>query len=237
MIYGEGCCEGVLIQLFCDEGSMLFNNLDVCQCVIEKFQNFDIYYVDDVIVLVEQMEVFCFIVSCLLCVQQIIGYGYFNFVSFEQLFDYVWFFFKIGELFKGEIDFMESVFDCDFREFGFFGEKVFMSFIVCIVDKDVKKIVGIGYYFLCGILFECYEQICCDVGDMIIFIFGVCGMVKQFYFFLMKVVEVEGNFLQVVCLFVFLGYLYYVCGDFDVGKIGFGECNFIEDFVQIDEYK
>ncbi|MEM1247126.1 MAG: M15 family metallopeptidase [Acidobacteriota bacterium] len=237
LTHSEGCCEGAATQLFRDEGSLLPENPDARQRAIEKSLNFDVHYADDVIVPPEQMEILRSIANRLSRAQQIIGHGHFNLVSFEQLLDHARLFPKIGELPSREIDFMESVFDRDSRELGFFGEKVLTSLTAHIADKDVKKIAGTGHYLLRGTPLERYEQIRRDVGETITLTSGVRGMVKQFHLFLMKAVEVDGNLSQAARSLAPPGHSHHARGDFDVGKIGLGERNFTEDFAETDEYK
>lgn len=233
----EGCCESALPQTFRDEGSLLPDDAGARQRAIEKSQNFDVHYADDVIVPPDQMHVLHSVAERLSRAQQIIGHGHFNLVSFDQLLDHARLFPKIGELPRHEIDFMESVFDRDPRELGFFGEKVLTSLTARIADKDVEKIAGTGHYLLRGTPLDRYQKIRSDVGDTITLTSGVRGIVKQFHLFLMKAVEVEGNLSQAARSLAPPGHSHHARGDFDVGKIGLGERNFTEDFAQTDEYK
>jgi len=76
-----------------------------------------------------------------------------------------------------------------------------------------------------------------DVGDQVILTSGVRGNVKQIHLFLAKAIEAQRNLSRASRSPAPPGHSYHGFGDFDVGKIGYGEHKFTSDFSSTQEYE
>jgi len=170
-------------------------------------------------------------------VQQTIGFGHFNLVSFDQAINYSKRYSDIGEFTPQELDFIEKVFFTDASQYGFYGEKVNDKLTDQFKKSDTVKIPMSGHYILKSDSLAYYEKLKRDVGGSIILTSGIRSNVKQLYLFLAKAVRVKGNLSRASRSLAPPGYSYHGIGDFDVGRVGWGAKNFTDDFASTEEFK
>ncbi|MDR2904461.1 MAG: M15 family metallopeptidase [Helicobacteraceae bacterium] len=170
-------------------------------------------------------------------VQNQIGFANFNIISFDGAASVAKMSPAIGEFTRAEFDYFEKLFARDAREYGFFGEKVTHKLTQMIPSKEIFKVPHTGHFLYKGRAAEVYERVRKDVGDSLFLTSGARGVPKQMYLFLTKALACGGNLSEASRSLAPAGYSYHGVGDFDVGKKGFGEKNFTQEFAQTDEYQ
>lgn len=170
-------------------------------------------------------------------VQQTIGFGHFNLLSFDQALNYAKRYSDIGEFTQAELAFIENVFFTDASEYGFYGAKVTHQLTDQFKKSEVVKIPRSGHYILKNDSYAYYQKLTQDVGGSIILTSGIRSNIKQLYLFLAKTVRVKGNLSRASRSLAPPGYSYHGIGDFDVGRVGWGAKNFTDDFSSTYEFK
>jgi zinc D-Ala-D-Ala carboxypeptidase len=170
-------------------------------------------------------------------VQNTIGYGNFNIVSFDEAIKVAKNYSKVGSFSPAELLLFEKYFYFNARNYGFYGDKVVEELTRSFPSNEMVKIPHSGHFLSQGDPLKHYQTIRQCIGDTIILTSGVRSVVKQMYLFLNKAFALSGNLSQASASLAPAGYSYHGIGDFDVGKVGFGYRNFTEDFEHTDEFK
>lgn len=170
-------------------------------------------------------------------VQNFVGHANFNLIGFEEMLYFARNYPDIGTFEKGELDFIDEIFNTDASVYGFFGPKVTPTLNHRIAQRDVEKIGGSGHYLLKGESLNHYLQIRKDVGQQLLLTSGIRNNVKQLHLFLAKAFQSDGNLSRASRSLAPPGYSFHNAGDFDVGKNGLGEMNFTADFAHTDEFR
>ncbi|GHV09153.1 hypothetical protein AGMMS50229_18760 [Campylobacterota bacterium] len=166
-----------------------------------------------------------------------IGYGHFNTIGFDAMRSVAASASKVGKFTSEELDYIEALFYRDAKDYGFFGRKVSEKLTETVDPKTVFKVPYSGHYLYKGQSAEVYDQVKKDIGESITLTSGVRGIPKQLQLFLSKTIECGGNYSEASRSLAPAGYSYHGIGDFDVGKVGYGERNFTQDFEQTHEYE
>ena len=204
---------------------------------IRKNIDFERDYADDLFVNEQEKVLLQSVALRLKKLQNTIGYGNFNIVSFDEALVYGKRFSAIGQFTPQELVFIEKMFATQAAEYGFYGDKVIDQLTFKITKKDVFKVPHTGHYLYRGDSLDYYEKIRKSVGGNIILTSGIRSNVKQLHLFLAKIIRVNGNVSRASRSLAPPGYSYHGIGDFDVGRAGWGVKNFSDDFAQTDEFK
>lgn len=204
---------------------------------LHKAKDFDRSYVDDIQLNPHMFHVLKSTVKRLSRLQRLVGYANFNLLGFDDAIKYAKRYSRVGAFTKQELDFVESIFFEDASRYGFLGNKVITKLTTNISSRETVKIPRTGHYLFKGQPQNMYNKIKRDVGRNVILTSGIRGVVKQIHLFLAKAVKTKGNLSQASRSLAPPGHSYHGIGDFDVGKIGFGESNFTAAFSKTDEYK
>ncbi|MFT6400954.1 MAG: hypothetical protein ACJA2D_000260 [Pseudohongiellaceae bacterium] len=204
---------------------------------LKKIRNFDAIFASDIYLDPRYESLLLRTAAHLTQVESYIGHGNFNLMSLDEMIKAGRNFPKIGPFQAEELNFIEEIFFANPSRYGFFGKKISRDISDFIPKKDVAKIAKSGHYLLKGESLNLYNQIRNDVGDQVILTSGVRGNVKQIHLFLAKAIEAQGNLSRASRSLAPPGHSYHGIGDFDIGKIGYGERNFTADFSSTQEYK
>ena len=204
---------------------------------VYKAKDFDRKYDDDVLLKPELVKVLDSTVERLERLQRLVGYANFNVLGFDEALKYASRYSRVGEFSKAELDFIESIFFEDASRYGFLGNKVITELTSNIPSRETVKLPYTGHFLFKGEPVKMYDKIKKDVGDSVVLTSGIRGVVKQIHLFLAKAVKTEGNLSQASRSLAPPGHSYHGVGDFDVGKIGFGENNFTAAFSTTREYQ
>ncbi len=202
-----------------------------------RIRYFESVFEDDYFLPAEKMPVMLSLYQRLDRVQDIVGHGNFNLLSFDEAFLYARNYRQIGAFTQAELDFMEELFLTDARIYGFYGDKVIDQLTHRIPRDEVESIRGTGHFLFRGRSSAFYDKVREQVGDDLMLTSGVRSLVKQTHLFLAKVDQSEGNMSKASRSLAPPGYSYHAVGDFDVGKVGFGYRNFSDDFAETDVYR
>jgi hypothetical protein len=205
--------------------------------VQEKITNFETNYTDDVILSESEYAMLVASLERVNRVQDYVGFGNFNVLSFDDALKYAKYSPRIGAFTKPELEFLDMLFSYDSSKLGFFGEKVVDKQTYTITDKDVVKMPGTGHYVFRGHSETFYNKIRTEVGDSLILTSGVRNIVKQYQLFMAKTVQASGNLSRASRSLAPPGHSYHAVGDFDVGQVGGGLQNFTAAFAETDEFK
>lgn len=170
-------------------------------------------------------------------VQNLVGHGNFNVVSFDEMLKYGSRYSSVGEFTQIEINFLEELFFANARHYGFLGDKVITEISAPVPERDRKKVDRTGHFLYRGKSEALYSQLQKDLGRSIVLTSGIRSVVKQSHLFLAKTIQSKGNLSQASRSLAPPGHSYHGIGDFDVGKVGFGRKNFTEAFATTDEFK
>ncbi len=219
---------GIAIQSLSDEQVAAY---------LRKIRNFDAIFASDIYLAPKYQEVLLKTARHLSRVESYMGHGNFNLMSFDEMLQAGRNFSRIGEFEKDELDFLEEIFFANPHRYGFFGKKVSLDITDSIPRNDVAKIPSSGHFLLKGESLNLYNKLKSDIGNSLILTSGVRSNVKQMHLFLAKTIEANGNLSRASRSLAPPGHSFHGTGDFDVGKIGFGERNFTSDFSQTEEYR
>ncbi len=170
-------------------------------------------------------------------VRNFVGHANFSLVSFDQAIAYARRYSDIGTFPQEEIAFLENIFYTDASDYGFLGVKVSHDINSKTNKRDIKKIPYTGNYLFREKSLDLYKRLSRDVGETLVLTSGVRNIPKQMYLFLAKAVQLKGNLSLASRSIAPPGYSFHASGDFDVGKRGFGDRNFTQDFASTLEYK
>ena len=169
--------------------------------------------------------------------QNLVGHGNFNVVSFDEMLNYGKQYRSVGRFTRKESDFLEGIFSANAEEYGFLGEKVITDLTAKIAKRDRKKVARTGHFLYRGESEALYHKLTKDLGGTIVLTSGIRSVVKQTHLFLAKTIQSKGNLSLASRSLAPPGHSYHGIGDFDVGKVGFGRSNFTEAFAMTDEFK
>ncbi|MFP4696825.1 D-alanyl-D-alanine carboxypeptidase family protein [Thiohalospira sp.] len=201
---------------------------------LERIRAFDEDHREDVHLDAAGRERLAKVVARLERVIGFVGYGHFNLLSFDRLLHFAREHETIGAFTEDELAFMEEMFAADARRYGFFGEKVVTELTARFPEDRAWKVAGSGHYILRGEAEGLFRDLRRKVGDELVLTSGIRSVVKQMHLFLAKVVETRGNLSRASRSLAPPGYSYHGIGDFDVGKAGFGERNFTDEFAETE---
>lgn len=204
---------------------------------IRKNIDFEKDYDDDIFVSRSDQPLLHSVALRLKNLQNTIGYGNFNIVSFDEALIYGKRFSAVGAFTAAELEFIEKIFATQAAQYGFYGDKVTDNLTIKIPKKEVYKVPHTGHYLFKGDSLAYYEKIRQSVGGNIILTSGIRSNVKQLHLFLAKTIRVNGNISRASRSLAPPGYSYHGIGDFDVGRAGWGVKNFSGEFAQTDEFK
>lgn len=169
--------------------------------------------------------------------QQLVGHGNFQILSFGSGLRAARKYSEVGEFPRPEVRFLEMIFYEEGQRYGFLGLKPLKKITDRISEKDVVKVPGSGNYLYKGRPFETYKEIKRQIGEQVILTSGVRGVMKQFLLFLNKAYAYNGNLSLASRSLAPPGYSFHGNGDFDVGQTGYGALNFTEEFTATEVYK
>jgi hypothetical protein len=206
-------------------------NDDKIKDYLTKIRHPDLSHPTDIILAEKENQLLVQIVARLQRLSNIIGYGNFGVVSFDNALKIARDYPIVGEFTSAELDFLEMIYYRNARDYGFYGDKRVVKLTQRINKKDIYKVPYSGNYLFKGSSFAKYEEIKKDLGEELLLTSGIRGLVKQFYLYLNKVARHEGNLSLASRSLAPPGYSYHATGDFDIGQVGFGKSNFSEKFV------
>jgi hypothetical protein len=169
--------------------------------------------------------------------QQIVGHGNFQILSFDDGLKIAQKNSQIGKFSKAEIQFMEMIFYEEAKRYGFLGQKPMNKLTDRIKIKEVIKVPHTGNYLYKGLPLDILKKIKQHLGEQVVLTSGIRGIMKQFLLFLNKVNKNNGNLSIASRSLAPPGYSFHGNGDFDVGQVGFGAANFTELFANTEVYK
>ncbi len=170
-------------------------------------------------------------------VQTLIGHGNFNVLGFDEMLKIGRRYSSVGKFSRAQTDFFEALFSASATEYGFLGDKVTEHLTSAIPKSQTRKIPNTGHFLFRGRSEELYKKLKNDIGSSITLTSGIRSVVKQTHLFLAKTIQSEGNLSKASRSLAPPGHSYHGIGDFDVGKVGFGNKNFTEAFSSTDEFK
>lgn len=204
---------------------------------LRKIRNFDAIFPSDIYLDPRYEPLLLKTSRHLARVESYMGHGNFNLMSFDEMLRAGRNFSQIGAFEADELNFLEEVFFANPTRYGFFGKKISQEITEAIPKNGVAKIANSGHFLLKGESLNLYNQLRKDVGEDLILTSGVRSIVKQMHLFLAKTIEANGNLSRASRSLAPPGHSYHGVGDFDIGKIGFGERNFTADFSTTEEYQ
>jgi len=166
-----------------------------------------------------------------------IGYGHFNYLSFDDMLFYARNYSSIGRFSKSEMNLIEKLFYSDPNEYGFYGQKTIHKITHKIEKKDIVKVPYSGHYLFKGKPIQDYNNIIKDVNRDLILTSGIRSVVKQLSLYVAKIDYCNGNISKASRSIAPPSYSYHTICDFDVGKKGWGHKNFTSAFSKTKEYK
>ena len=220
-----------------DQAAMASLTDDEVAAYLRKIRNFDAIFPSDIYLDVSYETLLLKTARHLSKVEAYMGHGNFNLMSFDEMLRAGRNFPEIGEFEADELNFLEEIFFANPSRYGFFGKKISKEITEAIPREEVAKIPNSGHYLLKRESLNLYNQLRSDVGDGLILTSGVRSNVKQMHLFLAKTIEANGNLSRASRSLAPPGHSYHGIGDFDIGKIGFGERNFTADFSSTVEYQ
>lgn len=204
---------------------------------LKKIRNFDAIFASDIFLAPSYEALLHKTAQHLKRVENYIGHGNFNLLAFDEMLQFGKDFPRIGPFESDELKFIEEIFFANPNRYGFYGEKIIGDLTDAIPRQSVEKIANTGHFLLKGESLNLYKQIKRDVGEELILTSGVRSIVKQMHLFLSKTIEANGNLSRASRSLAPPGHSYHGIGDFDIGKIGYGEKNFTADFSDTAEYR
>jgi hypothetical protein len=170
-------------------------------------------------------------------VQNLVGHGNFNVVSFDEMLGYGRHHSSVGKFARAEKTFLEGLFSANAKLYGFLGKKVIDELTAVIPAEDRKKVGRTGHFLYKGESDRCYKKLQQDLGTSIVLTSGIRSVVKQTHLFLAKTIQSKGNLSKASRSLAPPGHSYHGVGDFDVGKVGLGRKNFTQAFAETDEFR
>ncbi|HIG40154.1 MAG TPA: peptidase M15 [Gammaproteobacteria bacterium] len=204
---------------------------------LSKMDNFEHAHVEDVYLDSEKFPLLVSAFKRLDRVQNLVGHGNFNILSFDDMRVYGKRYSSIGTFPSAELGFLEETFSDNVSRYGFFGEKVTTELTMVVPNKDRIKVHRTGHFLFKGDSYRLYKRVKKDLGSEIVLTSGIRSIVKQTHLFLAKTIQTKGNLSQASRSLAPPGHSFHGVGDFDVGKVGFGRKNFTSEFARTKEFR
>jgi hypothetical protein len=204
---------------------------------LHKMKNFNRPHKDDIRVSSNEYQTFSETVRRLRRLQQYVGHGNFQYMSFDKGLFFARNYTSIGEFTRKELAFMEKIFYMDASKYGFLGEKPLKRITDHIKKNNVVKVPYSGTYLHRGTSLEIFRRVEKKIGEELVLTSGVRSIMKQFLLFLNKAYKNDGNLSLASRSLAPPGYSFHGIGDFDVGQRGFGTNNFTEHFTRTAVYR
>ena len=169
--------------------------------------------------------------------KRFVGFGNFNYLSFDRALFYGRNYSRIGQFTKSEIVLIEKLFYTNPSQFGFYGKQTVSKITEKISRKDLEKISHSGHFIYKGKPLDDYTRIIKDVGSDLILTSGVRSVMKQLDLYCGKIIKLNGNLTAASTIIAPPAYSYHAISDFDVGKKSWGYKNFTSAFATTEEYK
>lgn len=169
--------------------------------------------------------------------QALVGYANFSLLDLDTARAYAKNYPVVGAFPSRELEFLDDIFHAQAEKYGFMGKKPIEKITRRISKKNVKKISHTGNYLYRGEPVALYRSIREKVGENVILTSGVRGVMKQFFLFLNKASESQGNLSLASRSLAPPGYSFHGIGDFDVGQKGYGVDNFTAKFTETQVYQ
>lgn len=198
--------------------------------------NFAHDYDDDIFIPESQRLTLKHLYQRLWRLQKQVGYGNFNITGFDEALSFGKRIADIGAFTQDEIALVEQLFFTDAKDYGFYGKKVAHELSQSVARSEVHKVKHTGH-FLYKDAYEHYLRMRQDIGDSIVLTSGVRSNLKQLYLFVAKAQKVNGNLSRASRSVAPPGYSYHATGDFDVGRIDWGQKNFTRAFASTEEFQ
>ncbi|MFT7686961.1 MAG: D-alanyl-D-alanine carboxypeptidase [Candidatus Azotimanducaceae bacterium] len=210
---------------------------EVLSAYLAKMQNFESKFLDDVFLTERQYPLLLNAFRRLDRVQNLVGHGNFNVISFDDMRKFGARYPSVGQFTQDELEFLEQVFSDEVSRYGFYGEKVITKLTTRFPTKDRIKVSSTGHFLFRGEAENLYKKVKKDLDNNVVLTSGIRSIVKQTHLFLAKTIYSKGNLSKASRSLAPPGHSFHGVSDFDVGKVGFGVKNFTADFAMTDEFK
>lgn len=204
---------------------------------LDKVRNFENEFKDDVYLSAADIPLMHSVLLRLKKVEQIVGHGNYNVISFDDTLKHARYQLGIGRFTPQEMNFIDKVFNTEAREYGFFGDKVTTELTATFKGDDIVKVAYSGHFLLKNESLAHYEKLKKDVGKGVILTSGIRSNVKQMHLFMAKAIASNYNLSKASRSLAPPGHSFHGIGDYDVGKIGWGVANFTDKFESTNEFK
>ncbi len=192
---------------------------------------------DDIFLSPQEMNTLTSSLKKLNQVKNVVGYGRFNIISFDEVLKVITKTKQIPYFTKQELSLLEKLFYENPNQYGFYGEKTIREITTKISLNDVVKVPYTGHYLFKGDPLNSYNAIKKDIGKDVILTSGVRGVIKQMSLYIEKINNLNGN-ISLACKSIAPpAYTHHAVSDFDVGNRFLGAKNFSLDFMNTNEYK
>lgn len=226
-----------LLQAFQSHESVIVSTPEKPRDYQRKMENFEHAHHEDVFLGVEKHQLLVNTFKRLDRVQNLVGHGNFNVLSFDEMLRLSKHYKSIGLFKPEEIEFLEETFSDNVMRFGFYGERVTSQITAIVADNERIKVRNTGHFLFKGDSLNLYKKVRRDLGDNVVLTSGIRSVVKQSHLFLAKTIQSRGNLSKASRSLAPPGHSFHGVGDFDVGKVGFGTKNFSAEFAKTDEFK
>ncbi len=204
---------------------------------LEKIRRFNKVHPTDIYLDSDKIELLTATTLRFRRLQNLVGHANFHLLSFDEALRYSKRYTRVGAFSKEELDFLDGIFHETADHYGFMGQKPIKNMTDRIPKREVVKIRHTGNYLYRGKAVDMYQRIKHDLGDQVILTSGIRSVIKQFFLFLSKAHESEGNLSLASRSLAPPGYSFHGIGDFDVGQVGYGKLNFTAHFARSDVFK
>ncbi len=169
-------------------------------------------------------------------VSDLVGYGNFHVMGFDACRKSCAQNGAVGALSADELAFIEEIFYRDAKVYGFFGERVFKD-ITCEIAVNDTVQLDTGQFLYQGTPVKLYEKLHAHIGNSLVMTSGIRSVAKQIHLFMDKALINRGNLSLASRAIAPPGYSFHGCGDFDIGRSGWGGRNFTKEFESTFEFK
>lgn len=198
----------------------------------DKMRHFDAPSDDDVVLTGEHRAVMHSSLERIKRLVRTVGYGNFALLGFDEAIHLAQQYPAIGPFTHNELEFLECQFYADAAVYGFYGLKAISHLTAVVRETDVIKVPYSGNYLFRGAPHQTWLTIRDTLGENVVLTSGVRGVMKQFYLFLNKAAQHNGNLSLASRSLAPPGYSFHGVSDFDVGQRGYGEDNFTARFTE-----
>lgn len=203
----------------------------------EKLRNFNSPHKDDYYLTGQDLDLMQSSWLKLKKVMETVGHGNFNIIGYNDFLKACNNYPHIGYPSREELDFIEKIFYTDAQKYGFYGERVFKDLTYSIPSNEIEELPGTGQHLFRAKSVSLYAHLNRHIGNSLVMTSGVRGVPKQLYLFLNRGVRNKGNLSLSSRAIAPPGYSFHGCGDFDIGRYGWGYRNFTSEFETTPEFK